>query len=417
VRPGTPLVPLLLGLAHTPQADAPLPPQWEHWQYSAPVRVPSLDQARLVRVVVPEAVSRKAQPGWGDLRVIDESAREVPFVLHARIERRSQEARQARLMDLTHKPGEDTRAIVDLGDQPPVHNGIEIETSSPDFFARVAIDAGADGRRWRILQPETPIYRFTENGLAGNQTMRYTDSPARYLRLRISDGPDRFPLTGVRVWHEVRVDAELVPAGPALRPDTGAAPGESWWTADVAGQPVSQVAFAVERAAFHRPVRIRSSEDGARWQSVGSGDIYRFTDADGTREQLRVGFAETRARYLRVEVLNRSDAPLAGATVRLFATPRRVVFTAEPGRTYRLLFGNSRAQPADYEMARVTPAAALEAAPSAELGPEMTNAGYADPAPWTERNPAVLWAALIAALAVLGVLAIRALKSSAAKSP
>ena len=61
----------------------------------------------------------------------------------------------------------------------------------------------------------------------------------------------------------------------------------------------------------------------------------------------------------------------------------------------------------------MTAAAALEAAAPGELGPGVANAGYVDPAPWTERHSAVLWAALLAALAVLGLLALRALKSSA----
>jgi hypothetical protein len=406
------LVAALLLTAYAPQNDVALPAPWEHWRYSAPVRVPRLNERRLVRVLVPESVSRKALPLWTDLRVIDDSAREVPFVLHARVERRSREARQARLMDLTHKPGEDTRATVDLGAQSSVHNEIEIQTSSQDFFARVAIDAGADGKDWHIVESGTPIYRFANDGLDGNQTVRYTDNASRYLRLRITDGPDRFPLTGVRVWHEVKVDAELVPAELPVPPAAGAPPGESWWVADAAGQPLSQVAFALERTTFHRPVRIRASDDGTTWRSIGSGDIYRIEGREGVREQLQVGFAESRARLLRVEVVNRNDAPLAGVTPRLYATPRRVVFTAEPGRGYRLLYGNPRAPAADYEMARVTPVAALEAAPAAELGSEVVNAAYVDPAPWSERHPAVLWAALVAALAVLGGLAIRALKSS-----
>lgn len=414
---GSPIVlvsPLWLA-ARGPQGEVAVPTPWEHWQYSAPLRIPPLNEPRLVRTLVPEAVSREALPLWADLRVIDDSGRAVPFVLHARTERRSREPRQARLMDLTHKAGEDTRAIVDLGAQAPVHNGIEVQTPMQDFFARVAIDVSANAKDWRILHEGAPIYRFEKSGLDGNQTVRYTDNASRYLRLRITDGPERFSLTGVRVWHEVKQEAELVPVDVNLRPDPASPPGESWWVADAAGQPLSQVAFAVEQGAFHRPVRIRTSEDGTTWRTVGSGDIYRMEGAEGVREQLSVGFAESRARFLRVEVVNRNDAPLAGARLSLYTTPRRVVFPAEPGRSYRLLYGNPRASAAQYEMARVTPPAALEEAAPAELGPGVANANFIDPAPWSERHPVVLWAALIAALAVLGLLAIRALRSSGVK--
>jgi hypothetical protein len=63
-------------------------------------------------------------------------------------------------------------------------------------------------------------------------------------------------------------------------------------------------------------------------------------------------------------------------------------------------------------MARITTPADLDRAIPAELGPEAANPQYADPAPWTERHPAVLWVALIGALALISVLAIRALKST-----
>src|SRR2546429_192814 len=55
----------------------------------------------------------------------------------------------------------------------------------------------------------------------------------------------------------------------------------------------------------------------------------------------------------------------------------------------------------------------IASAAAAGLGTETPNPGYADPAPWTERHPAVLWVALVVAVAVVGALAIRTLKSAA----
>jgi hypothetical protein len=109
-------------------------------------------------------------------------------------------------------------------------------------------------------------------------------------------------------------------------------------------------------------------------------------------------------------MVNRSDAALAGVTLALAGTPRRVVFRAEPGRGYRLLYGNPRAALPEYELARVTRAADLEAAAAATVGPGVRNSAWADPAPWTERHPAVLWGALLATMAILGWLAVRALR-------
>jgi hypothetical protein len=387
---------------------------WKHWRYSAAIEVPAIRDSRLVRVVVPERVSRKALPFWPDLRVVDDSGQEVPFVLHARVARGTRVQRSARLMDLTHDPGSDTRATLDLGADTDLHNGIEIETPDEEFFARVSVDVSPDRRSWRIVQESAPIYRFTSSNLTGNQTVRYPDNSSRFVRLRISNGAERFLLTSVRAWHLVEEEPELMPVDVSLHADAGAPRAESWWTADTmtTGLPVSRVRFDVDQRAFHRPVRVRASDDGKTWRLVGSGEIYRMGSGAGTRDVLHVDFPETHTRFLRVETVNRDDPPLTNARPRLLAIPRRVVFRAEPGRAYRLLFGNPRGSMPDYELARVTSTVAVETAAAADLGQEATNADYMDPAPWTERHPIVLWSSLIVALLVLGALAIRSLKSA-----
>ena len=399
-----------------PDPGYPLPDAWRHWRYSAPISVPEAGEPLLVRATVPYHVSRKAFSFWSDLRVIDDGGREIPFVLHAHLGQRNRVRREARLMDVTYQPGQDTRATVDLGPETAAHNGLEIETSEQEFFARVTIDVSPDGRAWRILQEAAPMYRFTSSGLEGNQTIRYTDNSSRYVRLRITGGEKRFPLSGVRAWHEVVEEAELLPLDVSLQPDVRAPAQETWWVAEslATGAPVSRIAFEIDQVAFHRPLRVRVTDDGQTWRTAGAGEIYRMKDEDrpgATRERLYVDFPEIRARALRVEMVNRDDPPLAGARPALLATPRRVVFQPAPGVRYRLLFGNPEATHPRYELTRVTSHRALESGPLGQVGAVAENTLYRDPAPWTERHPVVLWGALAVALLVLGALAVRALRT------
>jgi hypothetical protein len=62
-------------------------------------------------------------------------------------------------------------------------------------------------------------------------------------------------------------------------------------------------------------------------------------------------------------------------------------------------------------LARLVDASALDAATLARLGDARQNADYADPAPWTERHPVVLWCALGIAVAGLALLAVRTLRT------
>jgi len=126
-----------------------------------------------------------------------------------------------------------------------------------------------------------------------------------------------------------------------------------------------------------------------------------------------VRFAETASPRWRVVVYNHDDAPIADLKATLYAVPRRLVFRAEPGRTYRLLFGNTRASTPVYDMARLTDTVELDAASPASIGVTAANPAYRDQAPWSERHPWVLWVALGLAVVVLGGLAVRTLRGSA----
>jgi hypothetical protein len=393
---------------------AALPPAWKHWRFSAVISGAEVKQAALISLVIPAAVTARSERGWSDLRVIDHLGNEVPFVLHARTGRRTREPRPARLLEVSFQPGESTQGIVDTGGAGQIHNHVEIETTESDFFTYAEVSISDDRRSWRILRESAPIYRFRRDGLEGNQAISYSPSPSRYLRVRILDGTKRFAFDGARIWREVSEEAELAPLRAALRPESGAAAQHTVWRGDLDADhlPVSELRYEVSAAEFHRPVRIRTSHDGNAWHTLCEGDLYRFRRDGRDYERLRIQFPETEARYWRVDLFNRNDPPLAGLRLDLWGTPRRVVFHAEAGKTYRLLFGNRKARAATYEMTKLTERAALDAAPEAALGFEEVNSGWEDPdpPPWSERHKYVLWGAVLIAVAVLGALAVSSLQ-------
>lgn len=403
-----------------------LPATWKNWRFSAPLELGATDRPRLVSVVVPPQVSARALPGLDDLRVIDSQGLEHPYVLYARLEKQTREWRTARLLEISFLPGRATQAVVDTGTDGQIHNALEMKTGEKDYFVWVEIAVSNDSRNWRVLRERAPIYRFAHEGLDGNQVIRYSPSNSRYLRLRLLEGNRKFPLEGCRIAHEVVEEAERMVLDVPLTPDPATPGQQSWWVADLgaARQPVSEVRFEVAQPEFHRAIRVNTSADGKNWRAAGSGAIYRSKSRresatsllDTGQERLRIAFPETRARYWRVEVLNRSDAPLAGVRIALYGTPRRVVFRQEPGQGYRLIYGNSRAHAPQYEMARLTDPKVLQVAAPGNLGAEETNRGYADPAPWSERHPYILWMALGVAVALLGLLALRTLRGADAET-
>ena len=118
--------------------------------------------------------------------------------------------------------------------------------------------------------------------------------------------------------------------------------------------------------------------------------------------------------YLRVEIVNGNDAPLVGAAPKLYVTPQHLVFEQQPGRSYFLIYGQERAEPAHYDLGRRLDAKQMAAAVAAQLGPEVVNADWVDPRPWTETHDIFLWLVLLVAVILLGYAAVRSLRKSTA---
>jgi hypothetical protein len=100
---------------------------------------------------------------------------------------------------------------------------------------------------------------------------------------------------------------------------------------------------------------------------------------------------------------------LANLGLDLRGIERSVTFQAEPDRTYRLIHGGSQSVLAPL---RFCPYFRLgKLVPVASLGPGEVTANYADPCPYTERQPDFLWFAVAIAVVALGYTALPALRT------
>ena len=120
---------------------------------------------RLVAVELTDAVSRRASPGWSDLRVVDDAGREVPYVLHARTGGTTIEWRPARLLEPGFVSGRYTEATVDLGPAAGIHNLLRLQVDGQDDLqARVEVATSADGAEWKVIREGAPISRLAGVG-------------------------------------------------------------------------------------------------------------------------------------------------------------------------------------------------------------------------------------------------------------
>ena len=399
-----------------------LPEAWQNWKYLNPIELEQTTEVRLAQVPVTKEVFGHALESFDDVRVTNQDFEEVPFQLLATATQQNRTWLGGELKEVSFVPGEYTHLLVDTGESTSFHNRIALELDVSEYFAWVEVAAGDDGETWEILREHAPIYRFPNEGMS-SFTLSYPDTRARWLRLRILEGEQALRVLECRVARE-QIDRPRFFDWPMsltlLPPESDPKTGNSTWEVDaeVGNIPVSAVRFEADQPVFHRPVRVSSSRDGKSWREVAWGDIYRHSSASEDEEKetqsssMRVEFPAARGRYWRVTALNRSDAPVEGLSPILQTNSYRVFFRQEPGASYWLLYGNIEAKKPSYDLSHLNNREDLQRAVSASLGQEEVNSSYLSPEPWTERHPEVLWIALLSAVAILGLLARRTLRSA-----
>ena len=409
---GTPF--LIAVVALTTTLFAQLPAAWRHWRYATVIEAGEIQAERLISVLVSPDVTSHAQADWGDLRVIDDTGREVPYVLHARFGGRRIERREARVLEPSFVPHKYAQIIVDAGSGGAIHNAVRLHVdAAEDLLTWVEIAVSNEASEWRVVRERGPFFKVKQDGEREQTEVSYPDTPARYLRARVLEDPARYKLTGAEIGFETSRPGERIVANLPLAPVRGD-PRRSIWQSPAGAAPhsLSEIRFQTPQQGFARAVTVDWSDDGKHWMQAGAGEIFRTTESGNTRETLAIAFPERRATEWRVSVFNGNDAALSDLVPAAFATPRRVIFRQEPGRRYSLIYGHPRASAPQYDIARLIDEPARDSAADVRLGVTTTNETYDDPTPWSEQHPIVMWAALAVVVIVLGGLAVRALKGS-----
>ena len=395
-------------------ADSDVPDAWRAWRYSRSIEV--TNPSAPARIDVPFDLYGHSEHDLSDVRIIDETGAETPFLFYGPQFQPPIENRAATLGERSFLPNQYTQLVIDLGPATGFHNGVEIRTPQTNFINWVEIAVSDDASTWRIVKDRAPISSFQAENIAGSRLVRYPDTNARYIRERIFEPAHRFPVSSVAVSFSREPKAapqETLPV--VLEIDPRAPKTSTRWTVDL-GQskiPVDGVRFATAQPQFFRVVRLQSSDDNENWVEYCNGEIYRYKQGEKQAESLQVTtpFVYWKPRYWRIEILNANDAPLAGITATLLATPRALLFFPQPGHAYRILYGNDTAKQPTYDLARTFDPHAGPEAGATTLANEVATANFLDTRPFTERHPYVLWIAFLFAVAALGYAALRALKA------
>lgn len=389
------------------------------WSFYKPVILPDdFTGTGLVEVALDRDVYAHARPGLGDIRVAEADPaadRETPYQLIVEAGDHRRAAVPVKMRDLGHVPDEYTSFILDLQSAGDLHSEVEIQTTSANFQRRVSIAGSDDRETWRTLEENGRIFNLSipERGFStGDTRVAYPASGARFLRVRIYDeGQEPLSIRGGLVFfaQQLQPRRHYLPLVITERTDD-VERKETRLLLDAgrAGFPANSIRLDIPQRNFYRQAALEGSNDTLAWAPVQSSEtLYDFDTPKFTGSDQSMGFGESRYRYYRITIFNEDNPPLPVENARASGFVRKLIFSAEAGKSYRLYYGNPEASAPSYELERIFPYLVTENLPAARLGPHTPNPAFAEPAPprprpFTERYPWLLPVVVAAAALLVG---------------
>lgn len=283
---------------------------------------------------LPQRIAPGPGGTYDDLRIIDDRGTETPYVLDPQCA--TLPTRQAIVSDVGFVRGHYTEALFDAGNTGTLYSGISIDSPRDTYFNRVDVAISDDRLTWREIRNDALIYRIADSSDPGSQTISFSPSRARWIRVRIADEQELFPIDGATVALTDPAPREVMKKLEASETSTRSDQDRSSIVTLDLGTPDTRAAlirFRTTQPEFSRDVSIESSNNGEDWDFAGGGRIERF--ANGV-PVLDVSIPPASARYVRVRVANENDAPLPDLGVSIYGPRRVLVFVARSGRSYAL---------------------------------------------------------------------------------
>src|SRR6266404_149482 len=361
-------------------------------------------------IVVDEAVWQHARPDLGDLRIYS-TEKEIPYRLTIEQGRTETEQRQCRVLQPGTVDGK-TQFLLDMSGVAE-YDRIELNLRARNFVAHARVEGQDDlhGAKWAILGTTT-LYDLSDERLGRNFTLKIPLTTYKYLRVTV-DKP-------VNPSDVESGTAGITRAQKAVWRDLGSEPKQSQQGKDtiltfsVPGEvPVERAIISVDptQQNFLRRLEVQ----GENGQEFGSGEIRRVhMERNGQKidtEQTSLDLRGNIQGALKIIIHNGDDVPLKITGARLQQYERRIYFDADAGTQPKLYYGDAQLDAPVYDYAKLFQKNTN--AEQKQLGAEEVNTAFTgrpDDRPWSERHPAVLWLAIIAAVLILGGVALRSMK-------
>lgn len=393
-------------------ADAPVSPV-AYFERARSVKVS--DPEKQNYAILDEAVWQHSRADLGDLRLYtnDNPQQEIPYAIVAQNGTSRTELSSVPVLNKGVVRG-NTQFSVDVGI--PEYDNVHLDIATKDYIAQAKLEGedNLSGKNWSDLGTYT-IFDFTKEKLGSSSNIRLA-TPARFRFLRVTIigpvPPDELKGASIANLQESKTRYTALSAMPSIRQE-GQKTIVEWNQSDRV--PLDRIHFEIDPAEvnFRRNASVRC-DDRIITNDVLTRIRMVRKDRKIESENLDLRLAGLRCNRYKVEIQNGDDPALHITAVRPEMLEHRIYFNPRGQRELTLFYGDEKRSAPVYDYAKFFESPESKDQAEATLQPDSANSAFIerpDDRPWSDRHPAVLWVTMIAAIALLGVWALKGFKA------
>jgi Protein of unknown function (DUF3999) len=376
-------------------------------------QVQSINSAGQHYLVVDEALWRHARPDLNDLRIYA-AEKEIPYKMTVETGGSETDQKQFRVLQPGAIGGK-TQFLLDMSGVDE-YDRIHLTLATKNFVAHARVEGQNDprGTQWALLGTTT-LYDLSDEKLGSNSTLQIPLSAFKFLKVTVDsavkpsdvkNGTAGATRAQKAVWRDVVATSSVQQHGK-----------ETVISFDVpANTPVERLILDIDPSQpnFCRQIQIRDAKD----EQYAADQISRIhmlrnsqkVDVERTSIELCGNCQGT----LKAVIQNGDDPPLKISGAHLQQWERRIYFDSDAAERPWVYYGDEKLGSPEYDYAKLFQKDARVEPVALDL--EVNNAAYIprpDDRPWSDQHPALLWIAILAAVVILGAVALRSLATAA----
>ncbi|TSD01971.1 MAG: Uncharacterized protein Athens071425_220 [Parcubacteria group bacterium Athens0714_25] len=391
------------------------------WKYYKDIELGNTEDG-LIKVGFDDEIFTHSNGDFGDIRIVENENREVPFKLFSGNSGVSNEAYPVKMINNSYVTDENSSVVLDLGSDGKLVNSLILATDSQNYQRNVIVYGSSDMKNWNVIKDDAYIYDYTDakgNFKAFNNIIQFKEEVIfPYLKVEIGN-QGGFPVrvASAQVKHFVKQKAQEFKRELKFNVQKNEQRKSTEVIADLgaSGIPVGRLNLRAEGSNFNRGVIIYSGNNPDNFKKIAQGYIFNYATVKFSGENSELNFPEITDRYIKLEVLNKDDEPLNFKSITAYSIYREIIFQVNGNEKYRLYYGNSKAEYPQYDIEKFFQYLDVENAKLINLSAERENQEFIQkegPAkPILERTPYLLSLILILSSIVLLFIVYRFLKN------